>query len=194
MILISCTYNTIIEQVKSWIINNCVNVSNYANLPACFKQGFSQSFYPPHTWTDIGRGLANYRGCLFTPTTTAHIDRYIPSVSSSTVTNDLNTFINSISIVKQNNIAAEDFINFINNIFSFCSTKVGYTSSFLNESTYIVYNTYANTYVYKEIVKGVNTDKIITSKDATDLVNLLFSVMKANLRSIPCTYTFSFNG
>lgn len=174
------TYGTVVNLVKNWIKTNCVNITNFAGIPSVFKSGYTSST------VFAGAGTAAVATYIYNLTGNA-----ISSVGVSTVDNDMNNFITTIGINDKLNqpIPASEFINFINDMVSFCSTKVCFTTSQFHNVGYTVY--YPQNTAYSSVVTlPTNFDiKVIEATDAIKILNSLFGVIQQNIRNVTCRYS-----
>ena len=181
MALQNITYNEIVETVKNYIKTNCMNIANFGAIPAAFKAGYTLS------------GNISSSGDRYTSKYVVTITRAVTQVASSVVDTDMNNFLARINVANKlnNNVPASEFINFINDIVSFCSTKLCFATSQYNGNRYLIYYT-ANT-SYSSIV-SINTNesnKIVQANDVNSILNMLLNVIKQNIRNIPCTYNIA---
>lgn len=176
------TYNEIIDLMKNWIKTNATNIASYSSIPSQFKSGWSSS------------ANISSNGPHYTSTYTVRISQYVSQVSAATVDTDMNNFLTSIGIASKlsQNIPTSEFLNFINDIISFCATKLGFAISQFNSNRYLIYNT-KNTSYSSLITLSTNENvKIIEANDINILFNAMIDIIKQNIRCYPCTYTYSF--
>lgn len=180
MLTQSITYNTIITQVKNWIKTNCINISNYNSLPTCFKAGYTVT----SQFAGTNNAIMTYR---------VTISKYISAATTANVDNDMNSFINKISLANKlnNNIASSELISFVNDLMSFCSTKVAFTVSQYSKNKYLIYNTTNNNYKSTEGILTADLLKMIETSDVLSILNILETVINQTSRTIPCTYSYN---
>ena len=160
MALSAITYNTVVEHVKSWILANCMNFdTTIANLPACFKTGYS-------VVTTITTNAKS----------TVTISKGVSQVASTVVATD---------------IVANEFLNFVEDIISFCSTKIGIAASQYSTTNYMVYLTGNTTYSSLKNITTTTTYRLIDDADITTLINFITSVVRQNIRPYVCTYSIA---
>lgn len=174
------TYNTIITEIKNWIKINCINISNYNSLPACFKPGYS-------TKTDIGGANSQYPASLYCKIITS-----VPRAAATDVDIDFNEFISSINLTNINtNCSANNYLAFMNNIVIFLSDHLIFTTSQFSANKYLIYrknSSYAKRYLLNEEAEL----RLITAEDFKDIIDTVVNITKLNIRSLACTYSFSF--
>lgn len=180
MLTQSITYNTVITQVKNWIKTNCINIRNFASLPSCFKAGYT-----------ITSQFAGTNNAIMTYQVT--ISKYISAATTANVDNDMNSFINRISLASKlnNNIASSELISFVNDLMSFCSTKVAFTVSQYSSNRYIIYDTSNNNYKSTENILTAEMLKLIEMQDVLSILNILERVINQTSRIIPCRYNYN---
>ena len=184
---ILCTYSQVINYLKTLISSTCINISNYAGLPACFKPNFSYRYEATNGTYTLHNNWA-YRKQL--PVMTAYISNPITECSFSTMSSQLDSFIRSIVPNINARVSTEDFFNLINNLMSFCSCRLFFTCSYLHPNTYVIYNQGNVSYFYKEYFKGSGNTDLIREDHVNDYINSLFYYVKNSIRNRPCTYTY----
>ena len=165
----SITYRTIVDLVKKFIKENCSNITNYSGINASFKNGYTKTYT-----LDGGNSAAT---SYYTDTLTAN---GVSEVSTSTVDTDMNNFLNTIGLTNllDNNITDSEFLDFINNIIIFASTKMTFRVSQLAQSTiYLVYDTDNKTYSNTEMIEKGHMYKIIEASDAIEIFENLFNII-----------------
>lgn len=180
MSLANITYNEIIEAVKNYIKTNCTNIANYSSIPACFKSGYTAS------GQIAGNATAN-------STYSVSITKAVAQVNDSTVDTDMTNFINSLGLGNKltTNCSANNFFNFMNNMISFCSTKLAFATSQYSTNKYLIY--YTNNSSYKDVY-NIEEEKIIRliyASDIHQMLNAVFNIAKQNIRNVPCTYSIT---
>lgn len=175
MALSAITYNTVVEHVKSWILANCMNFdTTIANLPACFKTGYS-------VVTTITTNAKS----------TVTISKGVSQVASTTVATDMTNFLTTIQVNDKlnTNIVANEFLNFVEDIISFCSTKIGIAASQYSTTNYMVYLTGNTNYSSLKNITTTTAYRLIDDADITTLINFITSVVRQNIRPYVCTYS-----
>lgn len=180
MSLANITYNEIIEAIKNHIKANCTNIANYGSIPACFKSGYTAS----------GQIAGN---AAAKSTYSVSITKAVAQVDASTVDTDMTNFINGLGLGNKlsTNCSANNFFNFMNNMISFCSTKLAFATSQYSTDKYLIYYT-ANT-SYKDVynMEEEKAIRLIYANDVHQMLNAIFNIAKQNIRNIPCTYSIT---
>jgi len=181
MAIQNITYNEIVEAVKNYAKSNCMNIANFGAIPAAFKAGYSLS------------GNISSSGDKYTSKYVVTITRAVSQVASSVVDTDMNNFLTRINVVNKlnNNIPASEFINFINDMVSFCSTKLCFATSQYHSGGYLIYYTANTSYSSAVSITTNNQLKLIEASDVNSILNMLFNVVKQNIRNVPCTYNIA---
>ena len=176
------TYNEIIVLIKNWIKSNAINISNFNAIPAQFKAGWS-----------TGANISS-NGPHYTSRYSVVISKAVNQVAATTVDNDMNAFLNSIGVASKinQNIPTSEFLNFINDIISFCSTKLGFAISQFNANRYLIYITENRSYNSLIQIKTNLNVKVIEANDINILFNAIINIIKQNIRCYPCKYNYSF--
>lgn len=180
--LANITYNEIIDKVKTYIKTYCSNIANYNGIDACFKAGYSVT-------SKIGGNSAaqtNY---------TSKITKSVSSVSASVVDTDMNNFIASLNISDKlnSNVSANNFFNFINNMLSFCSTKLAFATSQYSNNKYLIYYTNNTSYSSIKPIEEELAFRMAYANDVHIMLNLFFNVVNQNIRNVPCLYSITFS-
>lgn len=174
------TYNTIINEVKNWIKTNCINIYNYNALPACFKPGYN-------TKTDLGGVNSEYPASLY-----CKILKSVPRATAADVDTDFNNFISSIALTNLNtSCSANNYLTFMNDIVIFLSDHLIFTTSQFSTNKYLIYrknSSYAKRYILEEEAAL----RLITAEDIVSILDTVVNITKLNIRSLACTYSFSF--
>ena len=85
MPLQNITYNEIVTQLRSYITTNCKNVdNNFNSLPAVFKSGYTKT-------TNLTNSGSIRSSCI------ERITTYVSRVSSTTINNDINAYLNTLA-------------------------------------------------------------------------------------------------
>ena len=130
------TYKQIVDKIVADIKSSCINISNFASISSVFKSGYSQTI-------TISGGNDAAR-CYCTVTISGN---NIVEVSAGTVDANMNSFLSTIGINSYINdyIKPSEFIKFLNDMITFCSTKLAYSTSHYAQSTkYLIYNSSSN--------------------------------------------------
>lgn len=181
MTLQAITYQTIINTINNWILTNCKNFNTtISSLPAVFKPGYTIS--TRYAGNDLAN--ANY---------TITIATSIPTVQTSTYTTDMNNFLNTINVTNKlnTNLAGSELINFIVDITSFCSSKLGFATSQYNTNKYLIYLTSNKTYRNSIKINTTNSTKLIEDTDINTILDVIVNTIKQNIRKITCKYTIT---
>lgn len=175
------TYADLINSIKNWILNNCINFeSNFSNLPAVFKSGYSvKTRY-------AGNDLASANHQIT-------ITKFVSSVPPTTFENDFQNFLTSINLTDKlnTNLADSEFFNLVNNIISFCSTKLCFAVSQYSTSKYIIYNTTNTYYLFLQKIDTSEMEKLIDHNDITMMLIAIIDIIKQNIRSYSCKYSIT---
>lgn len=183
--LANFTYNTIINTVATWVDNNAYNLSRFSSLPAAFKSGYSYTINIPKTQG----GNDTYQ-----PTCTVTNSNYFTQTNTSTVISQLQQFFNARGVTNLNaNVPTSEFLNFINNLVSFWSTKLVFTVSQFASGQYLIYQ--PNNTTYNSIVQMTTNEanKLIEASDMMKMFDMLFNIISQNIRSVPIKHNFSFS-
>jgi hypothetical protein len=182
--LLNVTYSELVERIKSGIKTKCHNIADYANISNVFKTGFTGTYTIP--------GGNDYATCYCTYAISGNP---ISQVAASTVDTDMTNFISNIGLTQRinNNVVAGEFINFINDMVSFCSTKLAFSVSQYAPSTrYLIY-TGNTSYPSLVNITSENLDKIIVTNDSNEFSNAIINITKNTIRTIPCTYSITYS-
>ena len=180
--LANITYNEIINAVKTYIKTYCFNIANYAGIDACFKAGYSV------TSQIAGNATAQtyYK---------SNITRPVNAVNANVVDTDMNNFISSLNLTDKlnNNVSANNFFSFINNMLSFCSTKLAFATSQYSSQKYLIYYTGNTNYSSIKPIEEEIAYRMAYANDVHDMLNLFFNVVNQNIRNVPCLYSITFS-
>lgn len=177
------TYENVVNQVKNWIKSNCVNITNFAGINGSFKSG----------WSTSGTVLTSPQ---YTGTYSVGISRYVSQVTTATVDTDMTNFCNTYGISSRlsQNIPANEFYHFIQDMISFICTKCVYTVGQYAQSTrYLIYYTGNTSYGNTFTISTTDTKRLAQATDATSLMTTMFDIVGRNIRCIPVTYSWSFS-
>lgn len=173
------TYGELKNSVVTYIQNNCYNINNdkFLLLPEQFKSEYTNK-----------EVYSNSEG----PNYTSHA--YISIVSTTaiskitdTVDTDLTNFLTGYNNLNSN-IPVKEFIGFFNNIVSFCSRYLRFTTSQFSNTSYLIYGDTGSSVKYT----GENDD-IIYAKDMNDILNVLQNRLSIVVRCYPVKYTYTFD-
>lgn len=180
----SITYNTIINNIKTYIKNNCVNITNYAGLPSAFLSTYS------NTVTISGGNAAATCYCTITASS-----NYIVQASTSDVDTDMTNFCNTIGLTSYLNDPVKDteFVKFMNDIINFCGTKLAFSTSIYNSNRYLIYNKNQTTYGTTYTINAGSANKIIGTTDVTTAINTLMTEVNKVIREIPVQYSLNYS-
>lgn len=182
MPLQNITYNEIVTQLRSYITTNCKNVdNNFNSLPAVFKSGYTKT-------TNLTNSGSIRSSCI------ERITTYVSRVSSTTINNDINAYLNTIKVTDKlnTNIPASEFIDFINDIVSFCSTKLGFAISSFDSNEYLIYITKNTVYSNTQSITETELMKIIGNNEVNDILINVIDTVKQLFRVYICKYSVSF--
>lgn len=183
--LANFTYTSMITVVANWINSNANNLSNFSSLPSAFKSGYSNTINIPKTQG----GNDTYQ-----PTCTITNANYFTQSTTATVTSQLQSFFTARGVTNLNaNVPASEFLHFINNLVSFCSTKLIYTSSQFATGKYLIYQENNTTFNSTYQMTTNDANKLVEATDMMDMFNMLFNIISQSLRCVPIKHNFSFN-
>ena len=176
----SMTYQNIVDTVKTWIKSNCSNITKFSEIPNVFKSGYTTT--------------VQYAGDATSPSkyTTKISGNAVSQVATTTVDTDMTNFLTSIGVTNTSKtIPASEFMDFVENMVSFCSTKLAYSISQYSTNKYLIYTTANTSY---SSIRQINEDgafKIITTEDINDILNSIINVTKQTIKNKPVTYTIT---
>lgn len=179
MPLQNITYQTLTDIALNYILNNCANIdSKFSSMAAEFKAGYHQN--------------VRYAGQAdFYSYYDITISRYVSKISSTTVRNDFTAFLQRVGLNTKltENVSEKEYIDVINNLVNFCSTKCCYTVSQFSKNKYLIY--YNNTnFLHTYIISEAIGKKLAAAQDVNDILINLIDTINQTLRVIPCKYTF----
>ena len=156
MSLGNLTYGVLIDQVKTWIKSNCINISAYGTLPACFKSGYS----------NVVAQSGNYTCTVVT------IGDTVSEVLSSVVDSDMLSFwanyCGNLSVGLQ--VAPTNYIAFIQDMICFCSERVYIAASQFSQTNYLVYSSGEKSYSSHKVLSSTQQSyKLIMVDDVAYL-------------------------
>lgn len=175
------SYQTIINQLKRWILSNCYNFdTTVANLPAEFKAGYASS----QRFAGNDTANSNYR---------VAISSAVPVFSSSVFETQLTEFMTKVNLSDKlsSNVVESEFFDLVLNLISFCSTKLNFASSQFNSNKYLIYNGNNTVYTFIYQISSLEKEKLIKADDYTNLLNQILLVSKQNIRTFTCKYTIT---
>ena len=182
-------YQDLINYTLNHIKSKCSNIDAFAsNVPSSLKNGSSytissrsiaaQANSPAHTVSAKGQVS----------------DSQMAVVSSTTVTNEINSFLSSRGINMNPNdiVNFKDIMNFYNNIASFLSAKLMLVSNSFNSGVFIFYNNAAVTYpsVSLNHTYGQLTNAEIKSS-VQDYLNAINNITNVHYANTIISYTCS---
>lgn len=182
MPLQAITYNDIIALLRNYITANCKNIdNNYNSLPSEFKSGYSKRI----NLTSSG-SIRTY--C------TESIIKSVPKVTIGTVNNDINNFLSTIHVTDKlnTNVVASEFIDFINNLVTFCATKLCFATSSYVSSRYLVYIASNTKYMNIKNIDNTEVLKQIANTEVNDILISIIDVVNQLIRPYTCTYRTTF--
>jgi len=187
------TYQQLMTAAINKISAVCLNVSNFAGIPAAYKSGYT------HTTTQKGGGTRQ-----ITMTLTATLSSgAISQVTSSVVSDQLNAFFNERGITAKASKAITDrgLANFYNNLAAFCYARIFVYSSQETTTNVIAYYSGSVTYpavtnidessALPEDIKQLKM--IVANQDVTLALQLLGSYITAKARGKVTKYTYAFS-
>jgi len=179
------TYNSMITVVANWINTNANNLANFSSLPAAFKAGYSYTINIPKTQG----GNETYQ-----PRCIVSNANYFTQTNTSTVISQMQSFFQARGVSNLNsNVPASEFLHFINNLVSFCSTKLVYTVSQFNTGRYLIYQNNNTTFNSTYQMTTNEANKLIEATDMMNMFDMLFNIISQNLRCVPIKHNFTFS-
>ena len=195
----SKTYSDIISTVVTEIGKNVENIdqSKYDAISIVFKSSYA--------------GTKVYNGVNATNSGVSHI--YIKSVTnpiikvSNTINSDLRTFLNNAGFSNtelNGQITTERFIDFFDNIVSFCSRYLRYSTSQYSSKVYLIYGDTGSTKYYNnssklspDYPKDTIYSFFIYNTNESDnnggFLNVLKNRLSMVIRCLPVTYEYNFD-
>lgn len=175
------SYQTIINQLKSWILSNCYNFdTTTAKLPAAFKAGYASS----KRFAGNNTANSNYKVAISSP---------VPIFSTSVFETQLTEFLPEVNLSDKlsSNVVESEFFDLVLNLISFCSTKLNFASSQFNSNKYLIYNGSYTVYTSIYQISSLEKEKLIKADDYTNLLDQILKVSKQNIRTFTCKYTIT---
>lgn len=180
----SMTYQNIVDEVKKWIKANCTNITNYAGIPSVFKSGYSLK--TKFAGDDAGKALSYHTATL--------TGNAVPSVTASTVDTDMTNFLKTIGVTDASaTIKPAEFLDFMEDMISFCSTKLAYSTSQFSTNKYLIYATANTSYINTRTISDTNNYKLSMAEDVNNLIDSFTTVVKQKIRNKPVTYSITFS-
>ena len=192
MPLQNITYSEIVDLVKNFIKTKCQNISGYGGMSGAVKNGYSFTVASVLVATvDLVEKREQATATLTSPLSSA--------VSPSVVDTDMTNYLTSVGINSylSSNISSENFLKFMNDIMTFCTTKLGYISSQTGIGStsfveYLVYNTSNTTYNNSiTITNSSEMEYLIKANDVQQILQYIVNNMTNKIRVMTCKYTFS---
>lgn len=175
------TYQTLVDVIKTAIKSNCINIYNYAGIPASYKAGYTNKVL----YAGSGTASLSYYTCTIK-------SNDIKSVTSSTVDTDMTAFLSSCGLTNlAQNIPASEFLDFIKDMVVFCSTKLVMVGSQLSTAKYLCYDTSNTTYNNKFALDTNQAYKIMEATDITTLLSNIITLTRQTIRNKTCQYTYT---
>lgn len=185
MSLGTITYSQMVDLVKNWIKTNCTNISNFGSIPSCFKSGY----------TITGNCSGTFPTSLVDKYTVTISGNVVSEVAASTVDSQMSSFWSTYcgSLNVNLNITAENYINFIQDMISFCSGRVFMAVSEYSANKYLVYNAGNTTYLnYATLSSTQKEYRFVTATDvAYSAQGILYNIINAvnqTIRLYPARY------
>ena len=178
------TYSRAVNNIKTYIKNNCYNIANWSNLPAAFKSGYSNT-------VTVSGGNATAK-CYCTITSSGN---YVVQAATGDVDTDMTNFCNAIGLTPyiNQNIKDTEFIKFMNNMLAFCTAKLAYATSVYNSTRYLIYNKNQTSYGTTYTINEGSVNKLIETTDVTTAINILMTDINQLIREIPVQYAFNYS-
>lgn len=167
------TYQTLYNQALTSIKSVCLNVSNFASLPAQYKSGYS------YVQTNA---RSNLKWTIKNP---------ISQVSASTVEADFRALMETYGItnILGNTVNPRGLFNFYSALANFCSSRICVCSSQLATGRYIVY--VSKTY---SAINKLPEGSVAYASDVNMICKDINSIIGSNAKSYFITYTTSVYG
>lgn len=167
------TYQTLYNQALTSIKSVCVNVSNFASLPAQYKSGYS------YIQTNA---RSNLKWTIKNP---------IVAVAAATVESDFRSLMQTYGIINilGNTVTPRGLFNFYSALANFCSSRICICSSQLATGKYIVY--VSKTY---SAVNKLPEGSVAYASDVNMICKDINSIIGSNAKSYYITYTTSVYG
>lgn len=184
------TYQEIVNKVKTYAKTNCQNITNFSEIPAYYKSGFSYT---------VGSRSANYIGEGGKLT----INNPVVSVNAGTVDTDMSTFLNNLGLsgaLLEYPVDDLNFNNFLLDMIIFLATKTCFVMSRPNNSVsdekILVYNPsgifdYSQTKNITPSPEGSEQSYTYNSLDVQDVLNKFITYSINAIRIVPLTFTFT---
>ena len=173
------TYRALVNKVVEYIVSNSYNIdtAKFNSLPNYFKSGYTQTVY-------TGTSSGDYKSHAY-----ISISGNIVSKVSNTVNTDLVNFLSSAGYTSlDTNISSAKFIGFFNNLVSFCSRYLRFSTSQFTQSAYLVYGDNGSSVTYTG-----EPDDIVYAKSMNDILSNLQNRINVVVRCSPVRYNYTFD-
>ena len=108
---------------------------------------------------------------------------------SNTVDSNITTFLSNAGYTNLNaNIPTSQLIGYFNNLISFCSRYLRFSTSQFTSTAYLIYGDTGSTASYTG-----EADDLIRAKSMNDILNVLQVRINLVVRSSPVRYTYTFD-
>ena len=180
----SITYGAIIDIIKNYMKTNCVNITNFNGIPSVFKSGYSNKI------TISGGNAA--ATCYCTVTSSGN---YIPSATTNDVDSDMSLFCDTIGLTPYLNLNVQDteFVKFMNDMLSFCTIKLAFSTSVYNSTRYLIYNKNNSSYGTLYTINEGSSGKIVETTDVTSAIGKLLTDINTVIRELPVQYSLNYS-
>lgn len=185
MSLGSVTYDDLVDRAVNVIKSNVHNIdqTKFNNLPDCLKSTYQNILV--YSGTDAGASGSSHAYVSITGNSVSKVN--------DTVKTDLTSFLSSAGITDlDDDITPEKFIDFFNNVMSFCSRYLRYSVSQFTPNVYLIYGDTGSTKTYNNNL----TDDLVYAKSidsTTGMLNVLKNRLSIVVRCYPATYSYSFD-
>lgn len=178
MPIANITYQELVDTFKNVIKTNCINITNFASIQACFKSGWTQTLQ------------LNYQN----PISYQYIkliSNFIQQATAADVDNDMSSFLNSIGVTNlTKNISEHDYLDFINNLVSFCCTKCNFSvSQYAQNTKYLIYNKNNTFFEKTKVIQNIEGARLIDPESFQTIHHCLLITINQTARVVPCKYS-----
>lgn len=164
------TYQQLYDVAFAKIVSQCVNVSNFANLPSMFKSGYTYV-------------LSNGR-----PRVTYTISNYVSEYTSSAVGTAFKATLAKYGITDLSLTASsKGILNFYKALITFCTANVRICGCQLTTNKYIVYVPGT-----EETPTVEGEGELIGAYDLESLMTSVSSIIAGSIKAYEVRYTTSF--
>lgn len=173
------TYKSLKDLVVTYIVDNSYNINStkFNSLPNYFKSGYSKTVYTAPN----GSGYTSHIYISITDN--------IVSLVSNTVDSNITTFLANAGYTNLNaNIPTSQFIGYFNNLISFCSRYLRFSTSQFTSTAYLIYGDTGSTASYTG-----EADDLIRAKSMNDILNILQNRLNIVIKCYPVRYTYTFD-